>query len=326
MLIQSQKEWSQMANEFSMLAQTYKKQDVAGWFVSVKLDGLRCIWDSGFSRGKKAGEVSYGDWDDQRIATGLWTRRRKPIMAPDWFLDKLPKIILDGELWAGNGNFQDAVSCCRKYIPIDEEWKNIQYKVFDSPYPLAIGVPLEANLSYEPRLRVYEETLDMLKARIPELCVEQTLLPMNKDRIPDVIESMLKMVVEEGGEGLMFRYPGSVWEPRRSKFLLKYKPFIDDECEIKGFKYGDGKYEGMIGCLLVEWKGKQFELSGMTDQYRELEDLALQDDKIPGAIVKDIVDGKYLKRGDKINFRYVRLTRDGIPREARYQRKHIEVD
>ena len=42
-----------MNREFVQLAQVYdpKKHGIAGWFVSEKLDGMRCLWDGGITRG-----------------------------------------------------------------------------------------------------------------------------------------------------------------------------------------------------------------------------------------------------------------------------------
>ena len=66
----------------------------------------------------------------QPIATGLWSRYAKPIHAPAWFLDQLPEIPLDGELYLGAGEFQELISIVKQHNP-DGRWANVKYMVFD---------------------------------------------------------------------------------------------------------------------------------------------------------------------------------------------------
>ncbi|MHB9008508.1 MAG: hypothetical protein ACYDC1_16450 [Limisphaerales bacterium] len=85
-------------------------QDVAGWLGSEKLDGCRCWWD-GFR---------------------LWTRSGLPIDAPREFIDQLPAgFALDGEVWAGRGQFEVARVAVRhggRYWTPD-----IRFMAFDAP-------------------------------------------------------------------------------------------------------------------------------------------------------------------------------------------------
>ena len=68
-----------------LLAETYNGQiDVSRYLVSEKLDGVRAVWD---------GRV-------------LRFRSGNVINAPQWFIDGLPKVPLDGELWLGRGRFE----------------------------------------------------------------------------------------------------------------------------------------------------------------------------------------------------------------------------
>ena len=110
--------------EFLQLAHTYDaaKHKIAGWYVSEKLDGTRAFWDGGLSRGQPTKLIPWASVIDPKtkkpkdrvkpVATGLWSRYGNPIMAPDWFLDSLPPIFLDGELWTGRGSFQLCRSIC----------------------------------------------------------------------------------------------------------------------------------------------------------------------------------------------------------------------
>src|SRR5688572_16394755 len=63
-------------------------QDLTGWWMSEKLDGVRAYWD-----GKM-----------------FLSRLGNQFHAPDWFCAQLPSEPLDGELWVGRKQFQQTVS------------------------------------------------------------------------------------------------------------------------------------------------------------------------------------------------------------------------
>jgi DNA ligase-1 len=130
--------------EFLQLADHYdpSKSNVAGWYISEKLDGTRCFWDGGLSRGLPTESVPWASVTDPKtgerkakikpIATGLWSRYGNPIMAPDWWLNRLPACPLDGELWAGRGKFQLCRSICGGDTP-DERFDKIVFAVYSTP-------------------------------------------------------------------------------------------------------------------------------------------------------------------------------------------------
>lgn len=133
-----------MRREFLQLAHKYvpAKFDVAGWFISEKLDGTRCFWDGGLTRGTQTISVPWSSITDPKtglpkkkikpVATGLWSRYGNPIMAPDEFLNRLPCCPLDGELWAGRGKFQLCRSICAGDAP-DPRFDQIEFAVYSSP-------------------------------------------------------------------------------------------------------------------------------------------------------------------------------------------------
>jgi DNA ligase-1 len=146
--------------ELLQLADTYDptKHNIAGFYVSEKLDGTRCFWDGGLSRGNANRRRSLRQHhrpedrqtqsQDQTFATGLWSRYGNPIIAPDWFLNCLPACPLDGELWAGRGKFQLCRSICGGDDP-DPRFDQIQYAVYSSPalpYVFAEGEIKNANM------------------------------------------------------------------------------------------------------------------------------------------------------------------------------------
>jgi DNA ligase 1 len=322
--------------EFLMLAKSFDSQIIIGWYCSEKLDGMRAFWDGGISQGVLTDLIP---WTTQRgmLATGLWSRYGKVIHAPEWFTEQLPRTrCLDGELWAGYNRFQDVMSICKQYHP-DNRWHEVRYMVFDSPShdqvftTGAINNPNFQLTIQNSICRSFIENLDFeFKIGAPSFEqtyqeLEQNLLNtlnlelVKQNRIWDLggIEEKLKEVVEKGGEGVILRNPRMPWVPNRTKNLLKYKPYMDAEATVIGYYWGAGKYQNMLGSLLVGWNGLEFELSGFTDVEREMpQELEM----IPGHYSHTC--SLVFPRGSKVTFRYRGLTELGIPREARYWRKY----
>lgn len=348
-----------MNREFLLKAHTYKpaKYDVAGWYVSEKLDGSRCFWDGGLTRGFPTQEVPWANVINSKTgapkkfhltATGLWSTYGNPIIAPEWFLNQLPSMFLDGELWAGRGQFQE----CRSIISTDSPgigWKKIEFPIFSSPTPEQFAVTGLIKNTNMHKMISEDQVLRFLKARVialgngfrrvpdnstfedellilrsvfsdgPAYLHQQKKLPM--ERVEEAIEKELAKVIEQGGEGLVLRDPASMWEPRRLRTVLKYKPFSDAEGTLVGFMAGQGKYLGKIGALVLDYKGKRLELSGMTDIERMFESIKdrVYANKHPGEEME--VEGRVFKLGETITFRYRELSDGGLPKEARYWRK-----
>lgn len=333
-----------MNREFLQLAHVFdpKKHGVAGWFVSEKLDGMRAYWDGGISRGKYCDQLAYANTTkdarliERPIATGLWSRYAKVIRAPDWFLDLLPEIPLDGELYLERGGFQELISIIKQHNP-DERWKKVKYIIFDSPGDFNMFSPGKIN---NPNCKMilqqglWEEAASLRDATAPTLSfykilenlnkfvksktnlqiANQTRLPSTTPKALDEIDKMLNYICDLGGEGLMLRKPESIWEPKRSHDLLKVKKLLDDEAIVRGYKWGKGKLEGLMGSMLVQWGTIFFELSGFTDQER-----TLPGSGEPGTMAT--VESPFFPIGTKVTFRYSEVSRDGVPLKARYLRK-----
>src|ERR1035441_9441529 len=95
-----------------MLAQRYIGHNVNGWLMSEKLDGVRGCW----------------------TGSELLSRNGNPFPAPAWFTAQLPQgIPLDGELWAGRGQFNKMLSIIKTQNPAEADWPSVRYCVFDAP-------------------------------------------------------------------------------------------------------------------------------------------------------------------------------------------------
>lgn len=301
-----------MARSFTMLGQPYVDQRVYGWYVSEKLDGVRALW---------LPHTKDVPWCDE-IATGLWSRDGKVYHAPDWWIDQLPNVPLDGELWTDRGSFQDIVSTVKKHEGT-YGWKDVKFMAFDMPVKMEAGIinfrtkdvkipelRLHPSISKPMIFRVANIVLNRLEHNRNFEVVKQTRLGH-----PDQLKDMLEEVVEKGGEGLMLRDPDSIWTQARVNTLLKVKPVKTMEVEVTGYYYGAGKYDGMMGALevAIPHTNRLFKLSGFTDEERKVPSNGMP-------FSRSLYDDCMFKVGDRIQISYRELTRDGIPKEARYNR------
>ena len=167
-----------------MLAKTYDGRDPAGWMLAEKLDGFRARW----------------------TGAELVSRNGNTFHAPQWFLAQLPPTPLDGELYAGRGRLGTVAATVRKTSPVDADWQNIRFMVFDAP---------EAAGGFEDRLVAARAALH--GSAVAQVVDHRPCAGRNDlDRTFDAI-------VGAGGEGLMLRRSGSAYEGKRTDALLKVK-------------------------------------------------------------------------------------------------------
>lgn len=247
-----------------MLANVYRRgMPLAGYWVSEKYDGLR------------------GYWDGQQ----LWTRGGERVHAPAWFTAPLPAVPLDGELWAGRGRFEHALSTVRSQQSMDAAWRAMRFMVFD--------VPAEPG-DFDHRLTRLQQLLPIAAA--PWIVA----VPQQRATTHAALQAQLDRVVKDGGEGLMLHLGSASYRSERSDDLLKFKPYDDAEARVIAHLPGQGKHAGRMGALLVEaGEGLRFRLGG------GFSDVQRRD---PPAI------------GSLVTYRYNGLNASGLPRHARFLR------
>ena len=237
--------------------------DPTPYLISEKYDGVRGLWDGKTLR-SRAGSV---------------------IAAPDWFLAKLPKRALDGELWVGRGQFEKASGYVRKAVPQDAEWRQIKYMVFELPDAAGTFAERYENLKKIVALSNFSQLV----------LVEQFHLADNA-----ALQRKLAEVVRGGGEGLMLHRADAPYITGRNDALLKLKPLDDAEATVIGYVPGKGKYEGKMGALKVETAdGKRFQI---------------------GTGFKDAVRANPPAIGTQVTYTFRGLTKNGLPRFASYWR------
>jgi DNA ligase 1 len=233
------------------------------YWISEKYDGVRGYWD-----GEK-----------------LRTRSGAIIPAPAWFTAHWPKMPMDGELWAGRGQFERASATIRQQAADEQAWRHIRYMVFDLP----------------GQAGTFDQRLPVLQREVAALGVSW-VQAVRQFKVADEadLRRHLDEVVQSGGEGLVLHRGASLYHAGRNDDLLKLKPYDDAEATVVGHVPGKGKYRGMLGSLLVEMPGgTRFRIgTGFTDAQR----------RDPPPV------------GSTVTFRYQGMTSAGKPRFARFMR------
>lgn len=248
-----------------LLAQDYQDNiDVRQYWVSEKLDGVRAYWD-----GKQ-----------------LISRGGNIIQAPAWFTADFPSRPLDGELWFARQQFAQILSTVSKQQPVSSEWQQLVYYIFELP---------QAEGTFTERIRMMQ--LLVQQQNSPYLQV----VPQFRVADRATLLATLTQLEQAGAEGLMLHHQDAHYKTGRSADLLKLKTYQDAEATVIGYRPGRGKYQGMVGALIVRTpEGLEFAIgSGLTDALRQT----------PPAI------------GSEITYRHNGYTSNGIPRFARFLRE-----
>ncbi len=238
--------------------------DPAGWLASEKYDGVRALWDGAALR----------------FRSGL------PVPAPRWFVERLPRVPLDGELWLGRGSFEALAATVRRRQPDDVRWRAVRYMVFELPHG--------------------EGDFAARAARIAAI-VQRTgwpqLVAVSHDRIASraALRLRLEEVVAAGGEGLVLHRADSRWAAGRQASLLKLKPVADADAVVIAHVPGRGRLAGRVGALQVrDDSGRVFLVgSGLSNAQR---------DRPPPL-------------GSVVTFTYRGRTDSGVPRFATFLRE-----
>lgn len=203
---------SLQATEAMLLLKTWQPdQDVSGWLMSEKLDGVRAYWDG-----------------HQLISRG-----GHPFAAPAWFTRDFPPFALDGELWSQRGDFEHIVSIVRRQHP-HQGWRALAFHIFEAPNQP--GGLVE-------RLQVVSEYLKRSPSPFLQL-IRQIPCPDHQH-----LQQYLHQLVLQGAEGVVIRNPSAPYQTGRSADALKLKPYHDSECTVVAYKPGKGILKGKTGAL-----------------------------------------------------------------------------
>ena len=249
--------------EFSVaLADNYKggiEWTEKGWYVSRKLDGVRCI----------AVVDSVGN-------TTFYSRTGKVfdtlrVIADGISALGISNVVFDGELCLldedGNEDFQGIMKELRKK---DHTIQNPSYKIFD-----CLSHP---EFNTKGSIRKLEKRLAHLDALLDgNECPCLSTLDQNFVHNDDDLEFYIKKADTYNWEGLILR-KNTTYKGKRSKDLLKVKTFFDAEYEVVDVEMGPFRYvkngaeceEEMMSAVYIEHKGYSVKVgSGFTIEQRQ---------------------------------------------------------
>lgn len=231
--------------------------DPAEFWVSEKFDGVRAYWD-----GRQ-----------------LRFRSGRQVPAPDWFIAGLPTEALDGELWLGRQRFDELAAIVRRQPPVDAEWRQVRYLIFELPGAAGDFTARSARIR-----EIVSRTGTPWLAAVEQFHVADRAALM----------AAFEEVVRGGGEGLMLHRADAPYLTGRNAVLLKLKPWRDAEATVIGHEPGRGRFKGMLGALRVQMPdGKRFRLGG---------GFSAEVRRRPPPL------------GAVVSYRYQELSRRGIPR------------
>ena len=230
-----------------------------GWYVSRKLDGVRCICIVDTS-----GNISFYSRTGKQFTT-------LGIVADGISSLGISGVVFDGELCLidedGNEDFQGIMKQLRKK---DHNIPNPSYKIFDCLRIQDFNqkksiAPLSKRLGHLDRYMQLNE------------CPCLSILEQEKVRNDDHFQEWITKSSKVGWEGVMLR-KDALYKGKRSKDLLKYKSFYDDEYEVVGVENGPFRYvkdgaeceEEMLSCVYIKHKGHNVRVgSGFSIEQRQ---------------------------------------------------------
>ena len=200
-------------------------------------------------------------------------------------------VFLDGELFSDEIPFEELSGHCRR---MNHEAKGtthlldlIKLNVFDCYLPGAPDTP------FEERHKFVQKLLGGVSFKSVQL-VANTYVA-NEDEI----KHCHSLFVKEGHEGTIIRNINSPYKLNaRSKDLLKYKDFLDEEFPIVGATEAEGRDEGTVIWVCITQDGQEFNVRPRGTHAQRTEWFQNRD--------------QYLDR--MLTVRYQELTGDGIPR------------
>jgi hypothetical protein len=320
-------------SEFAMLSHVASTENCGGWYLSRKLNGWRCLYDGGITKGLRVYQVPwvkstrYG----AEMSTGLWTLGRssgpQPIFCPPEFTRNWPAIPFDGELWHSSDDISLVKSICGQGPKgaLDARWSSIEYMVFGyKPFCLWAGAdgssvfldrlsPFYNNHNWAHRNYVLSKAMF-----IP--CENITLV--KQMIVTGMYEALsIKQNQYADAEGIMLANPLAEYQLKRTRDLLKVKDFYDIEAEIIGHLAGVGKHLGRMGALRcrVKWDEKVTKFYGGTASM--IGTVAVF--SVGGGFSDSQREwdwvGRYLRTGQTIKVKLLSVSKDGIPCSVQYE-------
>lgn len=245
-----------------MLAETYaeKENKVNGkFYITLKLDGNRCV------ALKENDNVKFYTRKGQLIE-GMIDFEEEFKYLPNGFA-------YDGELLFVNKDNLPSDELFRKTQTVvrkDGIKKDLEFHLFDI-IPINEFKEGKSKNTYEHRRNQLESIFAFAQSKRGDYFKYIHVLPVlycGEDK--QMISALMKWVEENKYEGLMLNTADGLYEAKRTDALLKIKKFKTADLLCMALEEGSGQFEGMLGAILVEYKGNIVRVgSGFTIEDRK---------------------------------------------------------
>jgi len=197
------------------------------------------------------------------------------------------QITLDGEYYNHDIPFEEVSSACGTRVHITEEKELLRAKI--KFYLFDICLPIK-----------YSERRALISNLYDSNYIVQPLF-YKGIASEEFIDKCFEEFLSNGYEGAMIRRLHMPYEHKRSKQLLKYKPLLDDEFKVIGFKKSiTGDTLGSLICLMED--GREFDANPIE---------AIGSDKTK----KEIWDNKEKYLGSFVTVQFLNYTQ---PKDSKY--------
>jgi DNA ligase-1 len=232
----------------------YENKIKGAFIITKKLDGIRCVIlkENGVVKLVSRQGQLFEDFDE--------------IVAE---AEKLPdNFAYDGELLLRNDKglaSKDLYRETMKEVSKDGKKTNVQFNMFDM-LPISefkSGISLKDSYSRKCDLHL------LLTYGVPDLefIIEVQTLYYGTNK--EMIIILLNEAIENGDEGVMVNVADRMYECKRTDAILKVKKMQDCDLKIIGFEEGEGKFNGTLGRMNVEYKNNIVGVgSGFSDEMR----------------------------------------------------------
>jgi ATP-dependent DNA ligase len=219
---------------------------------------LAVTWEKANAKYKQFPLIADPKLDGMRITeqgVEVISRTGEPIMTVGHIVEELaeffedyPEVRLDGELYNHEykEDFNSLMSIARQSKPTVEDLKiahaKLEFHVYDC----------------------YDESDPLMTAYDRKVWLRNNLQDYEFVKYVDFVwvnnQAELDVVKEQnlinGYEGTMTREPNSIYENKRSNWLLKHKDFITEEFKVHNIVVGKGNRSGIAGTVEVVKNGK----------------------------------------------------------------------
>ena len=227
-----------------MLAKKYEgsiSNDKNGYYITEKLDGNRCIahYENGeWHFTSRNGKSMYVNFDMSNLPTDyIYDGEVLSIEQTQLSYQITHKIITGVDLIKDTKTGFNETSGLINRHNTD---KKLIYNIFD----------IIAPVTYKERRE--ELTRLMISNDYTNVRIVPVLQHYNSEEELKECFNILNIITDAGGEGIMINCGSADYLHKRTDKLLKLKKVYTMDMKVTDFMWGKGKYEGMVGALIVQ--------------------------------------------------------------------------